>query len=83
MEAPMIVHEYRGGRERCIHCGTLAENIYQTVCPGPQRRDESAKLRPEPARREYAVDAVDTIHARIVELAAERTEALNISDIPT
>jgi hypothetical protein len=69
-------HEWASdAAERCTHCGTLRANTGQTVCPGPQSRDPAS--RPEPARRQYAIEAFDEIGLRTRELFAERTAAMN------
>jgi hypothetical protein len=64
-----------GEAVRCIHCGTLREHherspqncVRHPIAPEP--------LRPEPARRAYAVDDRATIPARIAELRADREAA--------
>jgi len=71
----MTAHEFPGGAERCLHCGTRRANVGQTACPGPQRHD--AALRPEPARHRYASEDYDTIGSRVAELEAERKAAIN------
>ena len=72
----MSGHQFIANADHCVHCGTLKTNSgCQTVCPGPQRRD--MVLRPEPARREYAVEDIETIHARLAELRAEQQAAIN------
>jgi hypothetical protein len=70
-------HEWSPGNPRCIHCGTPSAIHSQQPQPCVPRWSQTEALRPEPARREYAIDAVDTIHARLAELEADRREALN------
>ena len=60
---------------RCIHCGTPRaqhEKVWQP-CP---RQHAIAYQRPE-ERRVAAVDDVDVIHTRLLELEAERLAILN------
>ncbi len=70
-------HAFPDGAERCIHCGTLATLPGLTACPGAQGRGTERQLRPEPARRVYAVDDAEIIHGRLLERETERLEALN------
>lgn len=72
----MIAHEFPAGAPRCIYCGTLATQHERTACPGPQGNPTKA-LSPLPPRRVAAIDDIDTIHARIIELRADGIEALN------
>ena len=72
----MIAHEFSEANDRCIHCGTprdLHDKMAQPCVP----RWSTEPLRPEPTRREYALEDYDTIGKRLAELAEERTAAMN------
>lgn len=74
----MIAHDFSGQSTRCIYCGTTEAHYVRDPAKSPclTRHNEEA-LRPEPSRREYVIDAFDTIRTRVHELHAERTAALN------
>jgi hypothetical protein len=72
----MLEHESSPGNPRCIHCGTLFANHAKVPQPCVPRWSGTEALRPEPARREYAIDDIETIHARLVELEADRRAVL-------
>ena len=63
-------HEWAADMLRCIYCGTLREHHTRVWQPCP-RQNEIAVQRPSGSRLRAADDA-DVIHARIVELEAER-----------
>ena len=71
----MSEHSFPEGQEHCTHCGTWKGNPQRTICPGGHV--PASELRPEPARREFAADDADAIHARLAELKAERAAAAN------
>ena len=76
-----IAHEFPDGDDpakRCVHCGTTWSMHEAMAQPCVPRRPQGGEaLRPEPARREYAVDDADVIGARLIELRAERDAAIN------
>lgn len=67
-------HEFRKseGDDRlwCQHCGCLYHPQMTATCL--QRDIPTSELRPEPARRQFAFEDTDTIHARLVEREKER-----------
>jgi hypothetical protein len=85
----MKVREHVWVADVCIICGaqSWAKLRAQAVLLGKgdpgvaderaclEREDYAGELRPEPKRREYAVEDADTISARLVELAKERLPA--------
>lgn len=77
----MIEHEFLSGtaEARCVHCGTKQGHHRMAAQPCVPRWGGET-LRPEPERRVYAIDDAETIHARIVELRADESAALNGAD---
>lgn len=59
------------GRKWCLHCGALYHYQMDATCV--ERPDNPAPIE----RRVSAIDDIDAIHARINELRAEQTAALN------
>ncbi len=72
----MSDHEFSETDQRCVHCGTLKAQHEQKAQPCP-RASNSSELRPEPAVRRYAVNDIDTIHARLAELKTAREASWN------
>lgn len=72
----MMLREHDVRDNRCVRCGALKPGEHSTCVP---RRAEVSVLRPEPARREYAIDDTETISGRIAELRAESEAAANPS----
>lgn len=71
----IVAHEFpdqgdENGNRFCVHCGCLWHPQLTATCL--QRSIPKSDLAPEPKRREYACDDVDTIAARLEELAKER-----------
>ena len=77
----MTAHEFPEGDEpsdRCIHCGTTRHLHSQKEQPCVPHRTQTAEpLRPEPRRRIFACEDIDTIATRIAELRKEADEAMN------
>jgi len=69
-------HEFEPLSQRCVHCGTTSVHHARVAQPCVPQWGKEA-LRPEPARREYAVEDAATISARIAEFRAERDMILN------
>lgn len=71
-----MIREHEVGEDgRCKHCGALKPDPVENTCV--ERVEIVSGDRPEPARREYAIEAVDLIGARLAELRAERDAAMN------
>jgi hypothetical protein len=70
-------HEFEPLSGRCVHCGTRFAHHVQVPQPCPQQGTRAEPLRPEPKRREYAVEDAATISLRLSELAADRLAVLN------
>ncbi len=66
----MIVREHHFEDGKCRYCGALGPRADEQRSCVP-RGERASALRPEPARREYAVDSFDTIKIRLAELEAE------------
>lgn len=67
----MNIREHEFVDEWCKWCGLKQnENAHQYGCL--QRAIPPTELAPEPKRREYACNDVETISARLAELAKER-----------
>ncbi len=66
----MMIREHHFHDGKCLYCGAQGPRPdEQRSCVA--RSDTVGTLRPEPARREYAVDAFETIKTRLAELKAE------------
>ena len=77
-----LPHEWSPGNPRCIHCGTLfAMHAAKAQACVPRWTSAEAK-RPEPVRRQYAMEDFDTIQARMKELDAERVALLSRPENP-
>lgn len=82
----MKVREHIWVADKCVVCGAMswAKVRAQAVLAGKgdpgvederqclEREDHITDLRPEPARRQFAYQDWDTIHARVVEREKER-----------
>ena len=73
----MPAHVFLDDADRCLHCSTLKSSVNHIACPGPQYPAHGEQLRPEPTRREPVSTDYDTIGARVAELYAEKTAAMN------
>lgn len=77
-------HDWSGAGGRvCIYCGTTRRqdgSISEGLTCVHRLAHPPGAPRPEPARREYAIDDAETISRRLGELSAERTEILNQKD---
>ncbi len=76
----MSDHEFSDTDGRCVKCGTPKAHHERVAQPCPGRPEPASTLRPEPALRQMAIDDVNTIHARLGELKAEREAGWNKDD---
>jgi hypothetical protein len=89
----MKVREHIWVGEKCIACGAIAwERLCSLAAVAGkaipltderqciEREDYAGALCPEPARRQFALDAYDEIGARMAEIEKERLAAINTVD---
>jgi len=79
-ETAVVEHEFLapGADVRCVHCGTKQGHHRMVSQPCVPRWSEAEGPMPEPARRVYASEDFDTIHARCVELETDTRAGLNV-----
>jgi hypothetical protein len=89
----MKVREHIWVADKCLACGAIAwEKLCSLAAAAGkaipltderqciEREDYVGKLCPEPARRQFALNAFDEIGARMVEIEKERLAAINTPD---
>ncbi len=76
----VMEHDFEPLSGRCRHCGTPKVHHENVPQPCPQQGTRIKPMKPEPTRRLYAVEDAETIHARMIELDADRLAVLSAPD---